>query len=191
MPTWVTNEHVIGAAWSARVSIAGTVRSAALLPHPDQDRFAQLLGDHLPHLDDAQRRRLAQESDLRLLRIDSSGLPVAPLEISTDGTVDALALSVGYPHGGVPRFVWPASPVPLPAIGIGRLLLRDGAAELWTPWRVQCGNSGGPVLVRERGRLRVAAVTYVQHRGRRSRGNTAHIPAPVLRAYLAAVDGQS
>jgi S1-C subfamily serine protease len=78
--------------------------------------------------------------------------------------------------------------VPLPAIGIGRLVLRDGTAELWTPWRVQSGNSGGPVLVRDRGRLRVAAVTYVQHDGRRSRGAAAHIPAPVLRAYLAAVE---
>jgi hypothetical protein len=47
------------------------------------------------------------------------------------------------------------------------------------------------VLVREHGRLRVAAVTYVQHDGRRSQGNAAHIPAPVLGAYLAAVDGQA
>jgi S1-C subfamily serine protease len=187
----VTNEHVIGTAWSARVSIAGTVRGAALLPRPDPERFAQLLGEHVPHLDDAQRRQLAEETDLRLLRIDSSGFPVAPLDISTAGTVDALALSVGYPHGGVPRFVWPASPVPLPAIGIGPLVVRAGTAELWTPWRMQSGNSGGPVLVRERGRLRVAAVTYVQHGGRRSRGNSAHIPAPVLRAYLAAVEGQA
>jgi S1-C subfamily serine protease len=184
----VTNEHVIGAAWSARVSVAGTVRGAALLPRPDPDRFARILGEQLPHLDAVLRRRLADEADLRVLRIDSSGLAIAPLEISTASTLDALALSVGYPHGGVPRFVWPASPVPLPAIGIGRLVLGDGSAELWTPWRVQSGNSGGPVLVRERGRLRVAAVTYVQHDGRRSRGNTAHIPAPVLRAYLAAMD---
>jgi hypothetical protein len=184
----VTNEHVVGAAWSARVSIAGTVRGATPLPRPDPDRFAQLLGQRLPHLDEAGRRQLAEEADLRLLRIDSSGLSVAPLEISAAGTLDALALSVGYPHGGVPRFVWPASPVPLPAIGIGRLVLRDGTAELWTPWRVQSGNSGGPVLVRDRGRLRVAAVTYVQHDGRRSRCAAAHIPAPVLRAYLAAVE---
>ncbi len=56
---------------------------------------------------------------------------------------------------------------------------------------MQSGNSGGPVLVRESGQLRVAAVTYVQHVARRSRGNAAHIPAPVLRAYLAAVDGQA
>jgi S1-C subfamily serine protease len=185
----VTNEHVIGPSWSARVSVAGTVRNAAPLPRPDPDRFTRLLGEHLPHLDEAQRRRLAAETDLRLLRIDSSGLPVAPLEISEAGTLDAPALSVGYPRGGVPRFVWPASPVPLPAIGIGRLVLRDGTAELWTPWRVQGGNSGGPVLVPERGRLRVAAVTYVQHAGRRSRGNASHIPASVLRAYIAAVDG--
>ncbi|MHA6621797.1 trypsin-like peptidase domain-containing protein [Pseudonocardia sp. DLS-67] len=185
----VTNDHVIGTARSARVSIAGTVRSARLLPRPDPDRFARLLGEHVPHLDDAQRRRLAEQADLRVLRIDSSGLHVAPLEISTAGTRDALALSVGYPHGGVPRFVWPASPVPLPAIGVGRLVLRHGTAELWTPWRVQSGNSGGPVLVREGGRLRVAAVTYVQHDGRRSLGNSSHIPAPVLRAYVAAVDG--
>jgi hypothetical protein len=79
--------------------------------------------------------------------------------------------------------------VSLPAIGIGRLVLCDGVAELWTPWRVQSGNFGGPVLVREHDRLRVAAVTHVQHDGRRSRGNSAHIPAPVLRAYLTAVDG--
>jgi S1-C subfamily serine protease len=184
----VTNEHVIGAARSARVSIAGTFRGAALLPRPDPDRFAQLLGERFPQLDEGQRRHMAEETDLRLLRIDSSGVSVAPLEVSTAGSVDALALSVGYPHGGVPRFVWPASPVPLPAVGIGRLVMRDGSAELWTPWRVQSGNSGGPVLVRERGRLRVAAVTYVQHDGHRSRGDTAHIPAPVLRAYLAAVD---
>ena len=45
-----------------------------------------------------------------------------------------------------------------------------------------------PVLVRERDRLHVAAVTYLQHDRRRSRGDVAHIPAPVLRAYLAAVD---
>ncbi|WP_170225969.1 hypothetical protein [Pseudonocardia cypriaca] len=53
---------------------------------------------------------------------------------------------------------------------------------------MQRGNSGGPVLMRERGRLRVAAVTYVQHDGRRSRGSAAQIPAPVLRAYVAAVE---
>jgi len=187
----VTNEHVIGDARSARVSIAGTIRVAALLPRPDPGEFARMLGEHVPHLDAAQRLRLAEETDLRLLRIESSGLPVAPLEISTVDAADALAMTVGYPHGGIPRFVWPAHPVPLPTIGIGRLVLRDGAAELWTPWRVQSGNSGGPVLVRERGRLRVAAVTYVQHDARRSRGNAAHIPAPVLRAYLAAVDGQA
>ncbi len=132
---------------------------------------------------------LAEEADLPILRIDSSALAIAPLEISTAGTLDALALFVGYPHGGVPRFVWPASPVPLPAVGIGRLVLRDGFAELWTPWRVLSGNSGAPVLVRERGTLRVAAMTYVQHDGRRSRGVTRPIPAPVLRAYVAAVDG--
>jgi S1-C subfamily serine protease len=132
-----------------------------------------------------------EEADLRLLRIDSSGLPVAPLEISTAVAVDAPALSVGYPHGGIPRFVWPASPVSLPVIGIGRLLLRGESAELWTRWRVQSGNSGGPVLVREQGRLGVAAVTYVQHGARRSRGNVAQIPAPVLRAYVAAVDDSS
>jgi hypothetical protein len=78
--------------------------------------------------------------------------------------------------------------VALPAVGIGPLVLRAGTAELRTPWRVQRGNSGGPVLVRERGRLRVAAVTYVQHDGRRSRGSAAQIPAPVLRAYVAAVE---
>jgi hypothetical protein len=61
-------------------------------------------------------------------------------------------------------------------------------AELWTSWRVQSGNSGGPVLVREDGRLRVAAVTHVQHDARRSRGNVAHIPAVVLRAYVGALD---
>jgi len=115
-------------------------------------------------------------------------LPVAPLELSTAVTIHALALSVGYPRGGVPRFVWPASPVPLPVVGVGRLVLRGGTAELWTPWRVQGGNSGGPVLVREGGRLRVAAVTCVQHTGRRSRGDTPHIPASVLSAYLAAVE---
>lgn len=186
----VTNEHVIGAARTARVSIAGTIRSAARVPRPDRERFAQLLGEHAPHLDVAQRLQLAEETDLRLLRIDSTGLPVAPLEISRAGSVDALALSVGYPHGGIPRFVWPVNPVPLPAVGIGRLVLRDGTAELWTPWRIQSGNSGGPVLVREQGRLRVAAVTYVQHDARRSRGNAAHIPAPVLRAYIAAVDSE-
>jgi hypothetical protein len=185
----VTNDHVIGTARSARVSIAGTTRDAVLLPRPDPERFAQLLGEHLPHLDAPQRKRLAEQTDLRLLRIDSAGLPVGHLEISTADTLDALALSVGYPHGGVPRFVWPAHPVPLPAIGLGRLVLRHGSAELWTPWRVQSGNSGGPVLVREDGRLRVAAVTHIQHDARRSRGNAPQIPAPVLRAYLAAVDG--
>ena len=185
----VTNEHVIGTARSARVSIAGTTRDAALLPRPDPERFAQLLGEHLPHLDEPQRRHVAEQTDLRLLRIDSAGLPVGRLGISAADTLDALALSLGYPHGGVPRFVWPAHPVPLPAIGLGRLVLRQGSAELWTPWRVQSGNSGGPVLVREHGELRVAAVTHVQHDGRRSRGNASHIPAPVLRAYLDAVDG--
>jgi hypothetical protein len=44
------------------------------------------------------------------------------------------------------------------------------------------------VLVREHGRLRVAAVTHVQHDARRSRGNAAHIPALVLRAYVGALD---
>ena len=96
---------------------------------------------------------------------------------------------MGYPHGGIPRFVWPVLPVPLPAIGVGRLVRTGEAAELWTPWRVQSGNSGGPVLVREHRRLRVAAVTHVQHEARRSRGNVAQIPATVLRAYIAAVDG--
>ncbi|TWF78009.1 trypsin-like peptidase [Pseudonocardia hierapolitana] len=185
----VTNDHVIGAARSARVSVAGTVRAAAPLPRPDPERFAGALAEHVPDLDEARCRQLAQESDLRLLRIDSAGLPVESLQISTADAVDALALSVGYPHGGVPRFVWPANPVPLPAIGVGRLVARDGGAVLWTPWRVQRGNSGGPVLVREHGRLRVAAVTYVQHDRRGSRGDAAHIAAPVLRAYLAAVDG--
>jgi hypothetical protein len=84
--------------------------------------------------------------------------------------------------------VWPAHPVPLPVIGIGRLV-RDGAtAELWTSWRIQSGNSGGPVLGREHGRLRVAAVTHVQHDVRRSRERRTH-SALVLRAYVAAVDG--
>jgi hypothetical protein len=44
------------------------------------------------------------------------------------------------------------------------------------------------VLVREGGRLRVAAVTFLQHEARRSRGNAAHIPALVLRAFVAAVE---
>jgi hypothetical protein len=184
----VTNEHVVTGARTARVSIAGTIRSALLLPRPDRERFAELLGEHVPHLDRAQRRQLAEETDLRLVRIDSSGLSVSPLEISAAGGADALALSVGYPHGGVPRFVWPANPVPLPAIGIGRLVRGGATAQLWTPWRIQCGNSGGPVLVRERGRLRVAAVTHLQHEARRSQGDAAHIPAAVLRAYVAAVE---
>ncbi len=188
----VTNEHLITGARSARVSIAGTVRQARVLPRPDPDRLARRLGELLPHLDPAQRLRLAHDTDLRLLRIDSSGLPVAPLQISTlevsTAAAGELALSVGYPHGGIPRFVWPVHPVPLPAIGIGRLV-RDGeAAELWTSWRVQSGNSGGPVIVREDGRLRVAAVTHVQHDARRSRGNVAHIPAVVLRAYVSVLD---
>ena len=72
------------------------------------------------------------------------------------------------------------------AVGAGRLVVSGACAELWTPWRVQNGNSGGPVLVREDGHLRVGAVTYLQHDARRSRGNVAHIPAAVLRAYVAA-----
>ena len=98
------------------------------------------------------------------------------------------ALSIGYPHGGIPRFVWPIHPMPLPVIGIGRLVRDGGTAELWTPWRVQSGNSGGPVLVREHGRLRVGAVTHVQHDARRSRGKVTHIPAVVLRAYMGALE---
>jgi S1-C subfamily serine protease len=184
----VTNEHVFAGARTARVSIAGTTRTAVLLPRPDRERFAQLLGELAPQLDRAQRRQLAEDTDLRLVRIDSSGLPVSPLEISTAEAADALALSIGYPLGGIPRFVWPANRVPLPAIGVGRLVLRGGAAELWTPWRAQAGNSGGPVLVREHGQLRVAAVTYLQHAARDSRGNVAHIPAPVLRAYVTALE---
>jgi hypothetical protein len=184
----VTNEHLFTGARSARVSIAGTIRGARVLPRPDPERFARLLGELVPHLDRGQRLRLAQETDLRLVRIDSSGLPVAPLQISAATAAGELALSVGYPHGGIPRFVWPAQPVPLPVIGIGRLVRAGKAAELWTSWRVQCGNSGGPVLVREHGRLRVAAVTYVQHDARRSRGNVAHISAVVLRAYVGALD---
>jgi S1-C subfamily serine protease len=185
----VTNEHVVTGARSARVSIAGTIRGARVLPRPDPERFARRLGELVPHLDRAQRLRLARETDLRLVRIDSSGLPVAALQISALQVSAQLALSVGYPHGGIPRFVWPVHPVPLPVIGIGRLVRGGAAAELWTPWRVQSGNSGGPVLVREHGRLRVAAVTHVQHDARRSRGNVAHIPAVVLRAYVAALDG--
>jgi hypothetical protein len=192
----VTNEHLFtgarSARHSARVSIAGTVRGAHLLPRPDPERVARLLEELVPHLDRAQRLWLAQGTDLRLVRIDSSGLPVAPLQISTEiftaTTAEEPALSVGYPHGGIPRFVWPVHPVPLPVIGIGRLARCGETAELWTPWRVQSGNSGGPVLVREHGRLRVAAVTHVQHDPRRSRGNVAHIPAVVLRAYVAALD---
>jgi S1-C subfamily serine protease len=184
----VTNEHLFTGARSARVSIAGTTRAATVLPRPDPQRVARRLGELVPHLDRAQRLRLAQDTDLRLVRIDSSGLPVAPLQISTAADAGELALSVGYPHGGIPRFVWPVHPVPLPVIGVGRLV-RDGeVAELWTSWRVQSGNSGGPVLVREDGRLRVAAVTHVQHDARRSRGNVAHIPAVVLRAYVGALD---
>jgi hypothetical protein len=64
-----------------------------------------------------------------------------------------------------------------------------GAARLWTPWRIQAGNSGGPVLVREQGGLRVAAVTYAQHAAHGPQGDAAHISATVLRAYIAAVDG--
>jgi Trypsin-like peptidase domain len=183
----VTNEHLFVDARTARVGIAGTVRRAVLLPHPDRDRFAQLLSELAPHVDRVQLRQLTEETDLRLVRIDSSGLPVTPLEISSADEIDALALSVGYPRGGIPRFVWPARPVPLPAIGIGRLVLREGTARLWTPWRIQSGCSGGPVLVREQGRLRVAAVTYLQHAARRSRGDTPQISATVLRAYLAAL----
>jgi hypothetical protein len=44
------------------------------------------------------------------------------------------------------------------------------------------------LLVRERGELRVAAVTYVCHETRRSRGDAPHISASVLRAYIAALD---
>jgi Trypsin-like peptidase domain len=194
----VTNEHLFTGARTARVSIArisiaGTIRAARVLPRPDPERLARRLGELVPHLDPAQRLRLAQDTDLRLVRIDSSGLPVAPLQISPLqisplAAAGEPALSVGYPHGGIPRFVWPAHPVPLPVIGIGRLV-RDGeTAELWTSWRIQSGNSGGPVLVREDGRLRVAAVTHVQHDARRSHGNVAQIPASVLRAYVAAVD---
>lgn len=193
----VTNEHLftgarsarVSARISARVSIAGTVRRARVLPRPDPERFARLLGELVPHLERAQRLRLAHEVDLRLVRIDSSGLPVAPLPISTTAAAGEPALSVGYPHGGIPRFVWPVHPTPLPVIGIGRLLRGGETAELWTPWRIQSGNSGGPVFVREHGRLRVAAVTHVQHDARRSRGNVAQIPATVLRAYVTAVDG--
>ena len=189
----VTNEHLFTGARSARVSIAGTIRSACLLPRPDPERFARRLGELVPHLDRTQRLRLARDTDLRLVRIDSSGLPVAPLQISTLQISTAvaageLALSVGYPHGGIPRFVWPVHPVPLPVIGVGRLVRGGEAAELWTSWRVESGNSGGPVLVREDGGLRVAAVTHVQHDARRSRGNVAHIPAVVLRAYVGALD---
>jgi hypothetical protein len=183
----VTNEHLFASSLTARVSIAGTSRRAALLPRPDRERFAELLGEVVPHLDQAQLRQMAEEVDLRIVRIDSSGLTTSPLAICAAGAVDDLALSVGYPQGGVPRFVWPANPVPLPVIGLGRLVMRDGAAQLWTPWRIRSGSSGGPVLVRERGRLRVAAVIYVQHDARRSRGNAAQIPAPVLRAYIAAL----
>ncbi|MGH3588731.1 MAG: S1 family peptidase, partial [Pseudonocardia sp.] len=167
----VTSEHLLGAGGAVRVHIAGTVRAATPLPRPDPDRY--------PHLG-------AEDVDLRLLRIDSTGLAVAPLEISS-AEGEAIGLSVGYPHGGVPRFVWPANPVPLPVVGVGRLVVSGADAELWTSWRIQAGSSGGPVLVREDGRLRVAAVTYVQHATRRSRGNAAHIPAAVLRAYIAAV----
>jgi hypothetical protein len=182
----VTNDHVIDTATTARVSIAGTVRDAAVLPHPDREQVAERLAEHIPHLDAAQRRRLAQDADLRLVRIEASGLPVTPLQLATTDTADALALSVGYPHGGIPRFVWPASPVPLPVVGVGRLRLGPADAQLWTPWRIQSGNSGGPVLVCEHGRLRVAAVTHLQHETRRSRGDAPHIPVTVLRAYLAA-----
>lgn len=184
----VTNEHLCTGARSARVSIAGTIRAATVLPRPDPEQFARRLGELVPHLDRAQRLQLAQDTDLRLVRIDSSGLPVAPLQISTAAEAGELALSVGYPHGGIPRFVWPVHPVPLPVIGVGRLVRGGAAAELWTSWRVQSGNSGGPVLVREGGRLRVAAVTHVQHDARRSRGNVAQIPAAVLRAYVGALD---
>jgi hypothetical protein len=192
----VTNEHLFTGARSARVSIAGTIRDARVLPRPDPERFARRLGELVPHLDREQRLQLAQDTDLRLVRIDSSGLPVAPLQISTleiskAAAAGEIALSVGYPHGGIPRFVWPVRPVPLPVIGIGRLVRGGEAAELWTSWRVQSGNSGGPVLVREDGRLRVAAVTHVQHDARRSRGNVAHIPAVVLRAYVGALDAAS
>jgi S1-C subfamily serine protease len=190
----VTNAHLFTTtcavrSGTARVSIAGATRQAVLLPRPDPDRFAQLLADLDPRADRVQLRRLAEETDLRLIRIDATGLPAAPLEISTADRIDALALSVGYPQGGVPRFVWPASPVPLPVIGIGRLVLHAGCARLCTPWRIQSGSSGGPVLVREGDRLRVAAVTYLQHAARASRGDTPHIPAPVLRAYVDALDG--
>jgi Trypsin-like peptidase domain len=185
----VTNEHLFTIARTARVSIAGTSRQAVLLPRPDPDRYAQLLGELAPHADRAQLRQLAEETDLRLIRIDSAGLPVAPLEICTVDRLDAPALSVGYPQGGVPRFVWPANPAPLPVIGIGRLVLQRSCDRLWTSWRIQSGSSGGPVLVREGGQLRVAAVTYLQHDVRASGGAAPHIPGAVLRVYIKALSG--
>ena len=184
----VTNEHLFRKSRTARVGIAGTVRRAIPLPRPNPARFAQLLADAMPGLRREERAALAEEADLRVVRIDSRGLAVPPLPISTAADGDEAVLSVGYPLGGIPRFVWPANPMPVPVIGIGRLARRAGQAELWSPWRIQPGNSGGPLLVRERGALRVAAVTYLQHASRRSRGDAPHISASVLRAYLAALD---
>ena len=96
--------------------------------------------------------------------------------------------AVGYPHGGVPRFVWPASPVPLPAIGIGRLSCAAGPPS--------CGRRGGCRAATPAGRCSSGSVAGCASRRSpmcsttgRVAGNPAHIPAPVLRAYLAAADG--
>jgi S1-C subfamily serine protease len=184
----VTNEHLLRRHRTVHVGIAGTVRRAVLLPRPDPARVAELLREAAPDARVPDLIALAGTSDLRVIRIDSRGLAVAPLPLSEAVAGDDIGLSVGYPLGGIPRLAWFAAPAPAPVVGVGRLV-RDGcSADLWSTWRIQGGNSGGPVLVREAGELRVAAVTYLQHRAGRSQGDAPHIPAVVVRAYVAALD---
>jgi S1-C subfamily serine protease len=183
----VTNEHLCRRSRTVRVGIAGTVRRAVLLPRPDPARVAELLREAVPERPAHELAALAEASDLRVVRIDSRELAVAPLQLSDAVAGDDVGLSVGYPLGGIPRLVWPAAPTPVPVVGVGRLV-RDGcAAQLWSTWRIQGGNSGGPVLVREAGVLRVAAVTYLQHATGRSLGDAPHIPALVVRANVVAL----
>jgi S1-C subfamily serine protease len=183
-----TNDHVLGRHRTVHVGIAGTVRRAVALPRPDPARVAELLREAVPEARMPELTVLAEASDLRVIRIDSHGLAVAPLPLSETVAGDDIGLSVGYPLGGIPRLAWSAAPAPVPVVGVGRLVRDRCSAELWSTWRIQGGNSGGPVLVREAGELRVAAVTYLQHRAGRARGDAPHIPAVVLRAYVAALD---
>lgn len=107
-------------------------------------------------------------------------------------TAAATGVLVWRAHARRPPLIRTAEPVVAPRDALDEL---TGATGTSGPGRVAGlgplprdgvaahGAAGGG------GELRVAAVTYVQHDGRRSRGNSSHIPAPVLRAYLDAVDG--